>query len=161
MAGKREIIRQHQCAYCRNMADYSVIKMKDHKPVCRQASDKTSAASRPLSIKVAMKMLQDDELMSSVDGIIIKCLDLEHHPENAEKYAVALSCRVESTDTRMTVERIQYYINGRDPPPLPHKLPKLFQIGKAALTQRYSPRRTRRGFGEDAQGVARTRATET
>ncbi len=79
-----------------------------------------------------MKMLQDDELMSSVDGIIIKCLDLEHHPENAEKYAVALSCRVESTDTRMAVDRIQYYINGQEPPPLPEKIPKLFQIGKAA-----------------------------
>ncbi|PIL31981.1 hypothetical protein GSI_06685 [Ganoderma sinense ZZ0214-1] len=117
MSGKREIIRQHQ---------------RGHKPICRQASD-SSVVSRPPAIKVAMRMLQDDELMSSVDGIIIKCLDLEHHPENAEKYAVALSCRVESTDTKMAVERIQYYIKGQEPPPLPEKLPKLFQIGKVVL----------------------------
>ncbi|KAM5535448.1 hypothetical protein V8D89_010069 [Ganoderma adspersum] len=27
MSGKREVIRQHQCAHCRTMVDYSVIKM--------------------------------------------------------------------------------------------------------------------------------------
>ena len=105
---------------------------KEHEPTCRQASD-SSVVSRPPAIKVAMRMLQDDELMSSVDGIIIKCFDLEHHPENAEMYAAALSCRVESTDTKKAVKCIHYYINGQEPPPLLEKLPKLFQIGKAAL----------------------------
>ena len=33
MSGKREVIRRHQCAYCRTMVDYSVIKMCGVRPL--------------------------------------------------------------------------------------------------------------------------------
>ncbi|KAI0365232.1 hypothetical protein BV20DRAFT_1038998 [Pilatotrama ljubarskyi] len=69
------------------------------------------APSRVQSIKVAERILADDDVMCRIDGILIKALDLEHHPERADTHAV------ESTDTRMATE----------------KIPKLFQIGKVGL----------------------------
>ncbi|TFK89979.1 hypothetical protein K466DRAFT_544256 [Polyporus arcularius HHB13444] len=106
---------------------------KQHKQICSKTHTGESALTRPPDIKVAERIVGDDDIMCHVDGILIKCLDLEHHPENAEKYAVALSCRVELTDAKRAADRISYYIRGEEPPPLPEKLPKLFQIGKAAL----------------------------
>ena len=103
---------------------------KHHKTICTKSTTGTVAPSRPPSIKLAEKLMADEELMGYVDSILVKALDLEHHPENADKYAVVLSCHVESTDTRLAAERIRYFMNGMEPPPLPAKMPKLFQINK-------------------------------
>ena len=106
---------------------------KQHKLLCSKTHTGASALTRPPDIKVAERIFADVDIMCHIDGILIKCLDLEHHPENAEKYAVALSCRVELTDTRRAADRISYFMRGEEPPPLPERLPKLFQIGKATL----------------------------
>ncbi|RPD62957.1 hypothetical protein L226DRAFT_565131 [Lentinus tigrinus ALCF2SS1-7] len=106
---------------------------KQHKLICSKTYTGASALTRPPDIKLAERIIANDDIMCHVDGILIKCLDLEHHPENAQKYPVALSCRVELTDAKGAAERISYYIRGEEPPPLPEKLSKLFQIGKAAL----------------------------
>ncbi len=71
--------------------------------------------------------------MCHIDAMLIKVIDLEHHPEHAESNAVFISCRVESTDMKMAQERLTHLLAGREPPPLPDKVPKLFQIGKVAL----------------------------
>ncbi|KAI0801283.1 hypothetical protein C8Q74DRAFT_1214922 [Fomes fomentarius] len=111
----------------------SVLRRKYHKTICTKTSTGEAAPSRPPAIKLVEKMMTDDDLMCHINGILIKALDLEHHPGNAEKYAVALSCHVESTDTNLAASRLVYYMNGKEPPPLPDKIPKLLQISKHAL----------------------------
>ncbi|KAI0361646.1 hypothetical protein OH77DRAFT_1417912 [Trametes cingulata] len=152
MSSIRPIIHGVECSYCRQLKPKESIKMcggckvmgycskecqkadwKEHKPICRQTSGGNPAPSRIPSIKVAEKILADDDVMCRIDGILIKALDLEHHPERADTHAVMLSCRVESTDTKMATERLMHLMSGREPPPLPEKIPKLFQIGKVGL----------------------------
>ncbi len=131
-------------------------RRKYHKTICTKTMTGETASSRPPAIKLVEKMMTDDDLMCHIDGILIKALDLEHHPENAEKYAVALSCHVESTDTKLAASRLVYYMNGQEPPPLPDKIPKLFQISKHALLSGDSIPRCR----ETARPVARARPSE-
>lgn len=109
------------------------VPRKIHKPICREISDGRGAPSRPPSLKVAERIATDDDVMCHIDAMLIKVLDLEHHPERAESDAVLISCRVESTDMKMAKERLTHLLAGREPPPLPAKVPKLFQIGKVAL----------------------------
>ncbi|KAI0757007.1 hypothetical protein C8Q80DRAFT_1131573 [Daedaleopsis nitida] len=113
---------------------------KHHKTICTKTTTGNTATSRPYAIKVAEKMIGDDYIMSHIDGILIKALDLENHPENADRYAVGLTCRVESTDTKLASETIMHLLNGQEPPPLPDKVFKLFQIGKhVLLSNEYVP----------------------
>ncbi|KAL1951960.1 hypothetical protein VTO73DRAFT_1109 [Trametes versicolor] len=151
-APARPIIRPVECANCRELKDREVIKMcsgcrvmgycskecqradwKTHKPVCREMSDGRGAPSRPPCLKVAERISTDNDVMCHIDAMLIKVLDLEHHPERAESDAVLMSCRVESTDVEMAKERLTYLLAGREPPPLPAKVPKLFQIGQVTL----------------------------
>ncbi|KAI0732374.1 hypothetical protein C8Q72DRAFT_145848 [Fomitopsis betulina] len=59
-------------------------------------------------------------------------LDLINHPENADKSAVAIAAHIEWTDMSAARERMMAMVSGREPPPLPKKIPKLFQISKTA-----------------------------
>lgn len=77
-------------------------------------------------------MAQDPEIMCHIDGILIHTLDLFNHPENADKYAVAIAAHIEWTDVSAARERMMAMAAGREPPPLPKKVPKLFQISKTA-----------------------------
>ena len=90
------------------------------------------APSRNPVIKVAERMAQDPEVMCHIDGILIYTLDLFNHPENADKYAVAIAAHIEWTDVFAARERFMAMAAGREPPPLPKKIPKLFQISKTA-----------------------------
>lgn len=121
----------HSCCDHRDRPRYK--PRKTHKPICQQMSSKTATPSRPPSIKVAERISADEDVMCRIDGMLIKALDLEHHPENAESNAVIISCRVESVDMKMAKERLMHLLAGREPPPLPEKVPKLFQIGKVVL----------------------------
>ncbi|KAI0651836.1 hypothetical protein C8Q79DRAFT_61021 [Trametes meyenii] len=153
-SAQRPVLHYHECSHCRKIMTRETIKMcagckvmgycskecqksdwKFHKTICNKSPDGTPAPSRDPAIKVAEKIANDDEVMGRIDGIIIKALDLENHPERAETHAVVLSCRVESTDMEMAKERLQYLMSGREPPPLPEKIPKLFQIGKVAVIE--------------------------
>ena len=90
------------------------------------------ALSRNPVIKVAERMAQDPEIMCHIDGILIYTLDLFNHPENADKYAVAIAAHIEWTDVCAARDRMMAMVAGREPPPLPEKVPKLFQISKTA-----------------------------
>lgn len=109
------------------------VPRKTHKPICHEMSDGRGAPSRPPCLKVAERISTDNDVMCHIDAMLIKVLDLEHHPERAESDAVLMSCRVESTDVEMAKERLTYLLAGREPPPLPAKVPKLFQIGQVTL----------------------------
>ncbi|KAH9898416.1 hypothetical protein C8Q73DRAFT_788599 [Cubamyces lactineus] len=129
-------------------------RRKDHKLICR-AADGTPAPSRPPAIKVAEKIIKDDEIMGEIDGILVKAMDLEYHPERADTHAVVLTCRVASVDTTMAMERLQYFMSVREPPPLPPKVPKLFIIVKAALLPNASVPKTLDDIAEQTKGIYR------
>lgn len=86
-------------------------------------------------MKIAQRISSDDEIMSRVDGMLIKALDLEHHPEHAETNAVIISCGVEYTDTSKAASHIMHLLSGREPPPVPDMVPHLFQINTIALLE--------------------------
>lgn len=112
---------------------YSLRTRTQHKLICTKTTTGESATSRPPALKVAEKMMTDDDIMAQVDGILIKALDLENHPENADAYAAVINCRVELTDTKRAAEHFMHIIDGREPPPIPDRVPKLFQIVRVAL----------------------------
>ncbi|KAH9937669.1 uncharacterized protein B0H18DRAFT_971679 [Fomitopsis serialis] len=141
----------YECSKCRRMLSKESIKMcsgcktmgycskecqradwKDHKPNCRGAQTGVPAPSRNPVIKVGERMAQDPDIMCLIDGILIYTLDLINHPENAAEYAVAIAAHIEYTDVFAARQRVMALIAGREPPPLPKKLPKLFQISKTA-----------------------------
>ncbi|KAI0335290.1 hypothetical protein GY45DRAFT_1366864 [Cubamyces sp. BRFM 1775] len=139
----------HYCSRECQKADW-----KEHKLICK-AADGTPAPSRPPAIKVAEKITKDDEIMGEIDGILVKAMDLEHHPERADTHAVMLTCRVASVDTKLAMERLQYAMSGREPPPLPPKVPKLFIIVKAALLPNGSVPKTLDDIADKTKAIYR------
>ncbi|KAH9835575.1 uncharacterized protein C8Q71DRAFT_86079 [Rhodofomes roseus] len=128
------------CSGCKTMGYCSKERSdwKDHKPSCRGTQTGVPAPGRNPVIKVAERMAQDPDIMCLIDGILIYTLDLIHHPENAANYAVAIAAHVEYTDVFVARQRIMAMMAGREPPPLPKKIPKLFQISKTAMIENKS-----------------------
>ncbi|KZT74646.1 hypothetical protein DAEQUDRAFT_806992 [Daedalea quercina L-15889] len=83
-------------------------------------------------------MAQDPDIMCLIDGILIYTLDLIHHPENTANYAVAIVAHIEYTDVHAAQKHVMALISGRQPPPLPKKISKLFQISKTARIENKS-----------------------
>lgn len=81
---------------------------------------------------MAERFANDPDVMCLIDGILIYALDLIHHPENASNYAVAVAGRVESTDVSMAKDHVMALMLGQERPEMPDRIPKLFQIAKAA-----------------------------
>ncbi|KAH9946638.1 hypothetical protein B0H21DRAFT_742474 [Amylocystis lapponica] len=127
----------YECSYCRTSLKKESFKMCAGCKVmgyCSKDGAKTGkiASSRNPAIKIAERIATDQDIMAQIDGLLISALDLYHHPENAKKYAVALSCQVENTDVHMARDHIMAMLAGRERPPMPDRIPKLFQIGKVA-----------------------------
>lgn len=72
-----------------------------HKQDCSLTSN-----TRPVEIKLAERAAANDSLMIYLDHYAILLLDLIHHPENATKYAVHITCNTAPADLECFMRRM-------------------------------------------------------